>query len=136
MSLTGKSGDTTRIGWRIGTAEAAVRDTTQNLTPGGNGSALVEDKVVFAADNTTELDVGYRVLQRTANSRIAVQAGKAYNVYFHVKAENWVTPEHRDAVHYQIVWRNAAGAVVDRIFSHPHWLYPQTYWYHCDLGHP
>lgn len=120
----------------IGTAEAAVRDTTQNKTPGGSGSAVVEDKVVLAADNTTELEVGYRVLQRAASSRVAVQAGKAYNVYFHVKSENWVTPEHRDAVHYQIVWRNAAGAVIDRIFSHPHWLYPQAYWYHGDLGHP
>jgi Carboxypeptidase regulatory-like domain len=120
----------------IGTAEAAVRDTTQNLTPGGSGSALVEDKVVLAADNSTELEVGYRVLQRAANARIAVQAGKAYNVYFHIKAENWVTKEHLDAVHYQIVWRNAAGTVIDRILSHPHWLYPQPYWYTANLGHP
>src|SRR6185369_6528104 len=75
----------------IGAPEAAVRDTTQNLTPGGSGSALIEDKVAYAADNTTELTNGFRVLQRAANSRIAVQAGKAYNVYFHVKAGNWVT---------------------------------------------
>src|SRR5262249_48053938 len=114
----------------IGTSEVAVRDTTQNLTPGGSGSALIEDKVAFAADNTTELDYGYRVLQRAANSRIPVQAGKAYNVYFHVKAENWVTNPgdnggKTDAVHYEIVWRNAAGEMVDRIFSHPYWIYPQ-----------
>jgi len=76
------------------------------------------------------------VLQRTAASRLAVQSGKSYNVYFRLKAENWVTPEHRDAVHYQIVWRNAAGAVLDRIFSHPHWIYPQPYWYSANLGHP
>ena len=41
-----------------------------------------------------------------------------------------------DAVHYQIVWRNAAGEVIDRIFSHPYWLYPQPFWYHCEVGHP
>jgi len=124
----------------IGTAEVAVQDTTQNLTPGGSGSALVEDKVAFAADNTTELAYGYRVLQRAANSRIVVQAGKAYNVYFHVKAEHWVTTGdangRMDAVHYEIVWRNAAGAVIDRIFSHPYWIYPQPFWYHCEVGHP
>jgi len=125
----------------IGTSEVAVRDTTQNLTPGGSGSALIEDKVAFAADNTTELtNGGFRVLQRAANSRIAVQAGKAYNVYFHVKAGNWVTTGNAngrmDAVHHEIVWRNAAGAVIDRIFSHPYWIYPQPFWYHCDVGHP
>ncbi len=138
--------DTNVTGWEIGrydtnwvaigTPEAAARDTTQNLTPGGSGSAVVEDKVVLGSDNATELEVGYRLLQRTAASRIAVQAGKSYNVYFRLKAENWITPEHRDAVHYQIVWRNAAGAVIDRIFSHPHWIYPQTYWYSANLGHP
>ncbi|MSU31646.1 MAG: hypothetical protein EXS25_03085 [Pedosphaera sp.] len=134
------------VGWKIGrydtnwvaigTVDVAVRDTTQNKTPGGSGSAVVEDKVVFAADNSTELDVGYRMLKRASNARIPVQANKTYNVYFHLKAENWVTKEHLDAVHYQIVWRNATGAVINRIFSHPHWIYPLTYWYHCNIGHP
>jgi len=124
----------------IGAPEAAVRDTTQNLTPGGSGSALIEDKVAYAADNTTELTNGFRVLQRAANSRIAVQAGKAYNVYFHVKAGNWVTTGNgngrMDTVHHEIVWRNAAGAVIDRIFSHPYWIYPQPFWSSCEVGHP
>jgi hypothetical protein len=119
----------------IGTAAAAVRDTTENATPGGSGSAVIEDKNIFAADGTTELPVGYRLLQRTSAQRIAVQSGKAYSVYFKVKAENWVTPEHNDAVLYQVVWRNAAGKVVGSILSHPHWLYPQPFWYICDRGH-
>ncbi len=120
----------------LGTASAAVRSTTQNSTPGGSGSALVEDKIILAADGVAELPVGYRVMQLTAAQRVAVQSGKAYNVYFRVKAENWVTPEHRDAVHYQIIWRDAAGAVVGRILSHPQWIYPQPFWYICDRGHP
>jgi hypothetical protein len=120
----------------IGTAATAVRDTAQNLTPGGSGSALIEDTKILEVGGGAELPAAYQVLQRAANSRIAVQAGKTYNVYLHVKAENWVTPEHRDAVHYQLVWRNAASAVIGTIFSHPHWLYPQPYWYHCNLGHP
>ena len=139
-SRAGKSHATTRIGWRSEALQAAVRDTTQNLTPGGNGSALVEDKVAYAPDNTTELAYGYRVLQRAADSRIAVQAGKAYNVYFHVKAGNWVTTGNAngrmDTVHHEIVWRNAAGEVIDRIFSHPYWIYPQPFWSNCEVGHP
>ncbi len=124
----------------IGSAEAAVRDTTQNLTPGGSGSALVEDKMAYAADNTTELAYGYRMLERAAASRIPVQAGKTYNVYCHIKAGNWVTTGNgngrMDTVHYEIVWRNAAGAVIDRNFSHPYWIYPQPSWATCDVGHP
>jgi len=80
------------------------------------------------------------VLQRTAASRIPVQVGKAYNVYLHVKAGNWVTVGNAngrmDTVHHEIVWRNAAGAVIDRVFSHPYWIYPQPFWSQCDVGHP
>jgi len=35
-----------------------------------------------------------------------------------------------------VVWRDAAGKVVGTILSHPHWLYPQPFWYLCDRGHP
>jgi hypothetical protein len=138
--------DANANGWEIatydtnwvatGTAVPAVRDTTQNWTPGGSGSALIEDKIVVGSDGTTQMPAAYRVMQRAASQRIAVQAGKAYNVYFRVKAENWVTVEHRDAVHYQLVWRNAAGDTVGTVYSHPHWIYPQSYWYIADRGHP
>jgi len=120
----------------IGTASAAVRDTSQNSTPGGSGSAVVEDKVLTLADGVTEPRAGYHMLQRQASQRIAVDTSKTYNVYFRVKAENWVSPEHRDAVHYQLVWRNAAGNIVARTFSHPYWIYAQPFWYTCDRGHP
>jgi len=120
----------------IGTPTAAVRDTAQNATPGGSGSAVVEDKAIVGAGGGVELPVAYQVLQRTPASRIAVASGKAYNVYFKIKAENWVSPEHRDAVHYQVVWRDAADKVVGMVLSHPHWLYPQPFWYLCDRGHP
>lgn len=120
----------------IGAATAAVRDNTQNSNPGGSGSAVIEDTVIVAADGVTEPLAGYHMMQRTAAQRVAVESGKAYNVHFRVKAENWVSPEHRDAVHYQIVWRNAAGTVISRIDSHPYWIYAQPFWYTCDRGHP
>jgi hypothetical protein len=120
----------------VGTSTAAVRDTTQNATPGGKGSAVIEDQAIVGQNGTTELPVAFQVLQRSPSQRIAVASGKSYNVYFKVKAENWVTPEHRDAVHYQLVWRDAVGKVVGTILSHPHWLYPQPFWYLCDRGHP
>lgn len=120
----------------VGTSAAAVRDTTQNATPGGKGSAVIEDQVILGSNGTTELPVAFQVLQRSPAQRIAVTPGKSYNVYFKVKAENFVSPEHRDAVHYQVVWRDAAGKVVGTILSHPHWLYPQPFWYLCDRGHP
>lgn len=118
----------------LGAAVAAVRDTTQNATPNGSGSAVIEDKSIFGADGVTELAAAYQVLQRTPSSRVAVQSGRTYNVYFKVKAENWVTPEHRDAVHYELIWRNAAGDIVGRTLSHPYWIYPQPFWYQSDRG--
>ena len=120
----------------LGTSVAATRDTTQNNTPGGSGSAVVEDKIITDTDGVTELPVAFRVLQRTAAGRIAVDASKAYNVYFKIKAENWVTPEHRDAVLYRLVWRNAGGTTVGVIHSYPSFLYPQPTWSSCERGVP
>jgi hypothetical protein len=118
----------------VGTLAAAL-DGTQNTTPGGKSSALVED--VKAVDNTgAELDKTYQMLQRTSSKRIAVTAGKSYNVYFKAKIENWVTTEHLDAVHHEVLWLDANGAVLDRIYSHPHWIYPQTFWQQYSRGHP
>ena len=128
--------DTNWVAAGIGTRAASV-DGTQNTTPGGKSSALVDD--VKALDNTgMELtDPTYEVLQRPASKRIPVAAGNTYNVYFKLKAENWVlTDTTKDSVHYLIGWLDANGAVLDRIYSHPFWIFPQTFWQQYSVGHP
>jgi len=76
------------------------------------------------------------MLQRTSSKRIAVQPGMSYNVYFKAKSENWVTTEHLEACQYQLLWLDANGGVLARIYSHPHWIYPQTFWQQYGRGHP
>jgi hypothetical protein len=128
--------DTNWVSVGIGTRAAKV-DGGQNTTPGGKSSALVED--IKSVDNTsTELtDPTYEVLQRPSGKRIAVTAGNSYNVYFKLKIENWViTDTTKDCVHYEIRWLDANGAVLDRIYSHPFWIFPQTFWQQYSVGHP
>jgi hypothetical protein len=128
--------DTNWVSVGIGTRAAKV-DGGQNTTPGGKSSALIED--IKAVDNTsTELtDPTYEVLQRPSGKRIAVTAGNSYNVYFKLKIENWViTDTTKDCVHYEIRWLDANGAVLDRTYSHPFWIFPQTFWQQYSVGHP
>jgi hypothetical protein len=131
-------------GWEIGLFDTtwkpvgtrpAVSDGTQNATPGGKSSALIEDqKAVDSGGN--ELGNTYEMLQRTASKRLAADLSKSYNLYFKAKSDNWVSPEHQDTCHYEILWLDKNGAVLDRIYSHPHWINPQSFWQQYSRGHP
>lgn len=130
-------------GWEIGKYDASWKSVgtaafagsnTQNTTPGGKSSALIETVNVTDAGGA-ELPVAYITLQRAAAKRIAVESGKAYNVYFRARSENWVSPEHNDTCHYELQWLDASGAVVGRTYSHPHWINPQPFWQEYARGH-
>lgn len=133
----------TADGWEIGKYDSTWKSVgtaayegsaTENATPGGKSSALIQ--TVNVADGTgTELPVAYLTLQRTAAKRVPVEAGKAYNVYFRAKSENWVSPEHQDTCHFELQWLDANGAIVGRTYSHPHWINPQPFWQEYTRGH-
>ncbi len=115
---------------------AAVRSTDQNSSPGGTASALVTDATVLDTTGAERTNNVYEMLQLKSSKRIAVAAGKTYNIYFKAKAENWVTPEHQDTCHFQVLWLDQSGAVLRRIYSHPHWINPQPFWQQYSRGHP
>ncbi len=120
--------------WKFIEKFDAVKSTAQNATPGGTSSALITTKT--SRDGTAErTNVVYEVLQRKADKRIAVAAGKTYNVSLRARAGAWLTTEHLDAVHYELHWYDAAGALVGQIYSHPHWIYAQQFWLKYGVGH-
>lgn len=121
--------------WKFLAKFDAVKSADQNSTPAGTSSALIVDAT--SRDGAVErTNAVYVVLQRKADKRVAVTAGKTYNVSLRTKAGNWVTTDHLDAAHYEVHWLDAAGALVGRIYSHPLWIYAQPFWRTYNLGHP
>ncbi len=122
------------LDWKQVKAGAFASSTSQNATPAGKNSALIETANITDGAGA-ELPKAYLVLQRTSARRIAVESGKAYNIYFRAKSENWVSPEHADSCHFEIQWLDKNGAVVGRTYSHPYWINPQTFWQTYSSGH-
>ena len=123
-------------GWQLLTSLNAASSSDQNATPNGRKSALVTDSTAKDDEGVERNIPVYQMLQRKAAKRVPVEAGKSYNVYFQMKAENWLTPGNQDACHYEVFWLNQNGDVIDRILSHPLWITPQAFWQTYSLGHP
>ena len=96
--------------WKAVGIRAAAADPTQNTTPNGKSSALIEDANALDSSGK-ELDKTYETAPAHCEQAHRGRFGKSYNIYFKAKSENWVSPDtHAGGLDLEMPLSNSSGS--------------------------